>query len=50
MKVKIDRLDYSGKIEVNGKPMATVWMDHNRPQGVDWEIMDGILRQLNTEK
>lgn len=49
MKVEIERRDYSWVITVNDKPMATVWMGHNRPMGVDWEVMDGILRNLNTE-
>lgn len=48
MKVKINRLDFSWSIEVNGKPTATVWMNHNRPKGTDWEVMQGILEELNT--
>ena len=50
MKVKINRLDFSWQIEVNGAPMATVWMNHNKPKGIDWEVMQGILEELNTEK
>ena len=50
MKVEIERRDFSWVITVNDKQMATVWMGHNRPKGVDWEVMDGILRNLNTEK
>lgn len=49
MKVEVIKLDFSWSIEINGVPKATVWMNHDRPKGIDWEVMQGILRELNTE-
>jgi len=49
MKVEVIRLDYSWKIELNGQPKATVWLDHNNVKPADFEVMNSVLEKLNTK-
>ena len=49
MKIEINKLDFSWQIRINGKDLATVWMNHGVVKEEHRQMIHEFLMSLNTK-